>query len=191
MVSWRDGGVTGPRSVRLDAFGAGACRIAAGSPLGVLSALRLPFRTRGSCDALYVLQVGRDRAAGQQGWVYKVGHRLPSRSASDPGLRVRGGQRIVWFWCVQALRCQRTLDVHARSTGVGVRATITGYDDFGRGRRVAHASVRVVRTHGGSRVVRIDRHGVVRVRVRGGTRVVLSARRHGMVPSFPVGVTVR
>jgi hypothetical protein len=189
MIVDRSGAVTGPHRVAVGATRSGRCRLREGLPIGVLSALRAPFRARGSCGALYVHQVWSQRASGVQGWVYKVGRRLPSRSASDPGVRLRSGQRVIWFWCRRAGACQRTLTIAAPRVarrGRGFRVTVRGYDDFGRGRRVRGATVRY-----DGLSARTDRRGVAVLRARRPGRVRLIAVRRGMVRSFPSVVAVR
>lgn len=189
MVVHRSGAVVGPRRVAVRAVRVNRCRLREGLPVGVLSALRRPFGARGSCGALYVNRVGRDRAFGVQGWVYKVGRSLPGRAASDPGAALRSGQRVIWFWCRRAGACQRTLTLQVpRSARRGrtFRVVVRGYDDFGRGRRVRGA---IVRANG--RAARTDRRGVAVLRPRRPGRVRLVATRRGMIRSFPSTVAVR
>jgi hypothetical protein len=188
MIAWRDGGVTGPRSMTLGSLRVGRCAIGAGSPLAVLRGFGKPFRVRGSCDALYVFQVGRDRERGAAGWVYKVGRRLPSVSASR--FRVRSGAHVTWFWCREANACQRTLSMSVRSSDGLVRVTVIGYDDFGRGRRIRGATVGVSRP-GRRFSVRAGSDGVATFRTRRGTSIHLTARKRGTIPAFPRTVRVR
>ena len=183
----------GPARVALRAVtvrsGSRRCRLRAGLALNVLSLMRVPFGARGDCDALYVFQVRGHRETGRSGWVYKVGRRLPSRSASDPTGVLRSGQRLVWFWCRQAGNCQRTLAMAApRSVrrGVRFRVTVRGYDDFGRGRRIRGA---VVRYDG--QAARTNRSGVAVLRPRRPGRLRLVVTRRGMIRSFSSVVTVR
>jgi hypothetical protein len=186
--------VAGVKSVRLEPFRYGRCRIGRGLPLGALHFLRVPYRARGSCDALYVFEVGRSRASGRQGWVYKVGTRGGTASASDPSGpfgngRIRSGAEVVWFWCRRALRCQRSLKVtgerHVRRGG-RLRVRVRGYDDFGRGRVIRRALVTV----GGARV-RTDRRGLATIRMRRRGLFRLRASKDGLVPAFPIGIRVR
>ena len=189
MVVHRDGDVTGPRRVAVGPARAGRCRLREGLPVNVLASLRLPFGVRGSCGALYVESVRGVREAGRGGWVYKVGRRLPGRSASDPAVALRSGQRIIWFWCVRAGACQRTLAMQAPRTarrGRTFRVVVRGYDDFGRGRRVRGA---VVRYDG--LAARTNRSGVAVLRARRPGRLRLVATRRGMIRSFPSTVAVR
>ena len=188
MIAWRDGGVTGPRSMTLGSLRVGRCSIGEGSPLAVLRGFGKPFRVRGSCDALYVFQVGRDRERGAAGWVYKVGRRLPSTSASR--YRVRSGAHVTWFWCREANACQRTLSMSVRSRRGLVRVTVIGYDDFGRGKRIRGATVAVSRP-GRRFSVRSGRDGVAPFRTRRGAATRIAARKRGTIPSFPRSVLVR
>jgi hypothetical protein len=189
-IVWRDGGVTGPRDVRLDPLTVGRCRLGAGLPIAVLRELGKPFRAKGSCDALYVSQVGRDRARGAQGWVYKVGRRLPGRSASNPGERVRSGAHVTWFWCRRAGNCQRTLSTSVRSRRGLVRVRVTGYDDFGRGRRIRGATV-TVRRPGRTFRARTGRGGVATFNTRRGIRIRIGAAKRGLIPAYSRTVRVR
>ena len=194
MVVDRSGRViAGVTSVRLDAFRHGRCRIRAGLPLAALEQLRVGYRARGGCESLYVFQLGRDRARGQQGWVYKVGTRVGTAGASDPSGPfgsgpIRSGAEVVWFWCRHALRCQRTLRItgerHVRSGG-RMRLRVRGYDDFGRSRVVRGARVTF-----GRRTVRTNRRGLVDVRVRARAVYRVRAYKDGLVPAFPIGVRV-
>jgi hypothetical protein len=191
LVVGQSGWSAGPRTVAVSSTRVNRCRVRAGLPIGVLRELRQPFRARGSCRALYVFQVRRDRERGAGGWVYKVGRRLPGRSASDPAGRLRSGQRVTWFWCRQAGNCARTLVTSARASGRRMRVTVTGYDDFGRGRRVAGATVLVRRIGSRSRrTLRTGRDGTVLVPVRRG-RYRVDSRRRGLVRGFPTTARAR
>jgi hypothetical protein len=196
MVVGKSGSVmAGVKSVRLDAFRDGRCRIGEGLPLGVLHHLRVSFRARGGCESRYVFQIGRSRAAGRQGWVYKVGTRSGTASATDPSGpfgsgRIRSGSEVVWFWCRRALRCQRTLRIsgprRVRSRG-RLRMRIRGYDDFGRSRPIRGVGVTVA-----GRFARTNRRGYATFRMpprRGVYR--MRASKRGLVPAFPVGIRVR
>jgi hypothetical protein len=187
------------RSVRV---GGRRCAAGRATPLSVLAGTRLRFRLKdyGSCSrsprdagALYVTQVGPDRRGGPRGWVYKVGNRAGTTGAGDPsgpfgtGQRLRGGQRLLWFWCVQDRKagCQRTLDARPeRSTatpGEPLRVTVRGYDDDGHGVPVAGALVRL-----GGAQAQTGADGVATVTAPAGSgAVALTAERDGMVRSFP------
>src|SRR4051812_20862995 len=200
MIVHRSGAVFGPRSVGAGATRVRRCRVPAATPLAVLAALGRTggpsFRASGACSALYVFQVGGDRARGRAGWVYKVGHRLGTTAAADPsgpfgtGRRLRSGQHVTWFWCVSAARCQRTLAVSGvpRRTPRGrpLRVTVRAYDDNGRSVPAADASVAL----GTSRAVtgRDGRARLIAPRRRGSA--VLRAARRGLVPAFPVRVAI-
>jgi hypothetical protein len=200
MVVHRSGATFGPRAVLADAAPAGHCRAAPATPLAVLAALDHAggpsFRVRGACSALYVFQVGGDRASGRAGWVYKVGHRLGTTAAGDPtgpfgtGRRLSTGQRVAWFWCASAARCQRTLAISGVPARVrrrqAVRVVVRAYDDNGRGVRAAGVRVSL----GAARAV-TGRDGTARLTAparRG--RVAVGAARRGLVPAFPTAVTV-
>jgi hypothetical protein len=193
-----------PEPVRLRArtvqVGRRRCAVGAATPLSVLAGAGLPVRLRdyGSCGrsardagSLYVTQVGRERARGVQGWVYKVGNRVGTAGAGDPAVRLRDGQRLLWFWCVQAAgeQCQRTLDARPeRSTvaaGAPLRVTVRGHDDAGRGVAVAGARVRL-----GTAEAVTGPDGVAVLTAPGPGRVAVVAERDGMVRSFPRGVVV-
>jgi hypothetical protein len=186
------------RSVRV---GGRRCAVGRATPLSVLAGTRLALRLKdyGSCSrspadagSLYVTQVGPDRRGGPRGWVYKVGHRAGSTGAADPsgsfgtGRRLRGGERVLWFWCVQdrVKGCQRTLEAQPeRSTvapGAPLRVTVRGYDDDGRGVPVAGALVRM----GGAQAL-TGADGVAIVTAPAGSgAVALTAEHDGMVRSF-------
>ena len=193
MVVGRSGKVVaGVKTVRLNGFRRGRCRIRAGLPLGALRALRVGYRTRGCGGSLYVSRIGRTRARRQQGWVYKVNTRNGTAGAANPSGpfgngRVRSGSTIVWFYCYRALRCQRTLKMTGRRhvrRGGRVRVRVRGYDDFGRSKVVRGATVTV-----GGRRFRTNRRGLATLRLprrRGVWRV--RASRRGTVPAFPIGI---
>ena len=194
MVVGRSGDVVaGVKSVRLESFRHRRCRIRAGLPLGALHALGLPVESRGGCRSIYVYKVGAARAHGQQGWVYKVGTRGGTASASDPsgpfgGGRIRGGAEVVWFWCRRATRCQRSLRVtgerHVR-VGRTLRVRVRGYDDFGRSKVIRNATVTVGRAR-----VQTNRRGLATIKMIRRGLFRLRATKPGLVPAFPIGVRV-
>ncbi len=206
MVVGKDGVLRAPQEVRLKErtvkVGGRRCRIAAATPLSALAAtgVRYTLRDYARCtrrprDAagLYVRDVAGQRERGQAGWVYKVGRRIGTTSASDPsgpfgtGRRLRDGQRVTWFWCRVAGRCQRTLEVRAvAQAGTQLTAEVRGYDDFGRGRRIAGATVRLA---GATAVTGADGRAVLTAPAAG--RHDLTAERDGLVPAFPSAVTIR
>jgi len=191
------------RSLRV---GGRRCAVGRATPLSVLAGTRLRVRLQdyGSCGrsprdagALYVTQIGADRRRGPAGWVYKVGRRVGTTGAGDPsgpfgtGRRLRGGERLLWVWCVQARgeACQRTLEVSPASStvapGAPLRVTVRGYDDSGRGVRVAGATVRL-----GSATATTDAAGVAQVAAPASGAARLTAERAGMVRSWPRTVRV-
>ena len=204
MVVGKERVLRQPADVRLKErtvkVGGKRCRVGARTPLSVLAAtsLRLGIRDYGSCgkrprDAagLYVAKVGRERERGRGGWVYKVGRRVDSAGAGDlAGRRLRGGQRVLWFWCEQTSSggCQRTLEATPDRTtaapGETLSVTVRGYDDNGRGVLVEGATVRL-----GSATAVTGADGVAVLTVAGGGE--LRAEKDGMVRAFPREVTVR
>jgi hypothetical protein len=173
------------------------CTVSGKTALGALAALRMTVRLHdyGSCGrrpadaaSLFVKRIGPDRNRGQDGWVYKIGRRSPSSGAADTsGRRLRGGDRVLWFWChAQADGgCQRTLEaVPDRTTaapGETLRVTVRGYDNEGHGVLVEGATVRL----GSARAV-TGADGVATITVTGPGR--LTAAKDGAVRSFPVAV---
>jgi hypothetical protein len=176
------------------------CRLAAATPLSVLAGTRLRFGLRdfGHCgrrprtaSGLYVRSVGRERARGQAGWVYKVGRRAGTTGAADQsGSRLKDGQHVTWFWCVQASDCQRTLEVRPDrdrvAPGENLSVTVRGYDDLGRGVAVEGATVRL-----GSASAITASGGTATLTVPAETGTAeLQAERDGLVPAFPVEVRI-
>ena len=177
------------------------CKVGTGTALAALvrsRVSRVRLRDFGSCsrrarDAgqLFVTAIGRDRNRGQSGWVYKVGRRGATAGAGDPRGpfgrgRLRSGQRVVWFYCLRAANCQRTLSLRARAEGGGaVTVSVVGYDDEGRGVKVAGAEV-----HVGAVSARTDAKGVARASLPPG-RYRVHATKKGLVRSFPERVLVR
>jgi hypothetical protein len=183
------------------------CAVGAGTPLAALDGARRArgpsFRVRdyGACssrardsESLYVFQVGPDRARGRDGWVYKVGRKVPSVGAADlSGTRLRAGQGVVWFYCRMGRSggCQRTLEVTVDSPrvapGAPVRAVVKGYDDSGRGQAIANATVELAGT---GTLTGTDGSATLSAPARAG-RYLVSAQMDGTVPAFPVEVKVK
>lgn len=212
MVVGRSEVLRAPGEVRLAArtvrVGSRRCAVGPATPLGALLALRLPLEVKdyGACGraagdggGLFVRRVGPDRNRGQDGWVYKVGRRAGTTGAADPagafgdGRRLRDGQRVVWFWCVLSASesCQRTLEISPEVRrvrhGEVLRVRVRGFDDSGRGRPVAGATV----SFGEARVVSgVD--GIASIPVAPGDDgpTDLTAQKPGTVPAFPTGVVV-
>ena len=193
-----------PRSVRVSAttssVGRRRCAVAAGTALAALAAVHRGggpgFRLRdyGACSrraidssALFVTQIGPDRNRRADGWVYKVGRRVPSSGAADPsGRRLRTGERLTWFYCraQSSGGCQRTLEVAPLSgAGQTLRVRVRGYDDNGRAVAVAGATVSA-----GAQAAVTGADGTASFPALGAGTRSLQAQRAGMVPSFPVRV---
>lgn len=171
------------------------CALGKATPLSALAGAGVPFTLRdyGSCSrrardagSLYVRRIGPDAARGRDGWVYKVGNRSGSAGAADPGgsfgtgRTLRRRDRVLWFWCVKDRRdaCQRTLVVRAHAASGSVHVVVRGYDEQGRGKRVAGASVRV-----GGETATTDAGGTATLTVSAG-RHRLEASKPGLVPAF-------
>jgi len=177
------------------------CAVAAATALAALDAVRrgggpaYRLRDYGACTrraadstSLFVTQIGPDRNRRANGWVYKVGRRVPGVGAADPsGRMLRAGDRLTWFYCraQSSGGCQRTLVVTPRSgPGQPLRVVVRGYDDNGRGLAVAGATVTA-----GGRTALTARDGTASfppLVVAAVQRV--QAQRPGMVSSFPVAV---
>ena len=204
LVVFRNGQAVG-RRVRASAVsvrvGRRRCAVGAATALAALIRSRpgaIGLRDYSSCSrraadagGLYVRSIRRDRARGQNGWIYKVGNRLATAGAADPTGpfgrgRLRGGQRVTWFYCIYRRGCQRTLALRARDEGGGVLSVrVRGHDDAGRGVPVAGA-----RVSAGGQAAMTDGSGIARLRVAAGRHVV-RASKPGLVRSFGERVTVR
>jgi hypothetical protein len=186
------------------------CAVAAGTALAALAALRrtggprYALRDYGHCSraprdaaSLFVTAIAGERNRGRDGWVYKVNERAGTAGAADPGgafgdgRRLGSGQRVLWFWCTMgATGCQRTLAVIVPSApvapGAPVTATVTGYDDQGRGVAVAGARIALA---GASAITDAGGHATLPAPAAPGA-YALSAQASGLVPSFPATVRV-
>jgi hypothetical protein len=174
------------------------CAVAAGTPLAALLRSGLPgirLKDYGSCSSrpadaagLYVSRIRKDVAKGVNGWVYKVGNRVATIGAGDTsnGL-LKPRARVTWFYChMKANGCQRTLGVKPSALGGGqVRVTVRGYDDRGKAKLVAGASVQV-----GDRSATTDSEGVATLTVPAGPAEV-HATAKGLVRSFEERLDVR
>lgn len=205
LVVFRDGqadqaAVTAARATAR--VGGRRCAVGAGTPLAALlrSGTRgIGLRDYGSCSkraadagGLYVWRIRRDRARGANGWVYKVANRAATAGAGDPTGpfgrgRLRPGARVTWFYCrMRAGGCQRTLAVRPEALGGGeLRVTVRAYDDRGRGRPAAGATVRA-----GADSAIADSRGIATLTRAPGT-VELFAEAKGAVRSFTERVDVR
>ena len=182
-------------------LGGRRCTVGAGTPLAALIRSRiaaLKLKDFGSCSrkpadaaGLYVAAIGKDRASGPNGWVYKVGNKVASAGAADPAGpfgrgRIRSGTRVTWFFCrmnASTSSCQRTLGVKTASDASGVTVTVRSYDDRGRSKLVAGATV-----HGGAATATTDANGIAHL-AAGTTRVW--AESPGTVRSFEEAVAAR
>jgi hypothetical protein len=209
MVVGKSAVLAGPERVAFKArsvrVGGKRCAVGRATPLSVLAGTGVSFTVRdyGACSrrprdagSLYVSRVGPDRERGRDGWVYKVGRRSGSAGAADPtgsfgtGRRLRAGQRVLWFWCVKDPddACQRTLETSSARTvapGAQLAVTVRGYDESGRGVRVAGATVRL----GGATAV-TGADGVATVTAPAAGKYRVRAEKAGMVVSFGERVVV-
>jgi hypothetical protein len=190
---------------RFVGIGGKRCAIGRATPLSALAGTSISFRLvdYGACSrrardagSLYVRQIGRERAKGRDGWVYKVGRRSGSAGAADPAGpfgsgTLRAGQRVLWFWCVKDSRdrCQRTLETSAApasAPGAPVTVTVRGYDEAGKGVPVEGATVRL-----GDATAVTGADGVATVAAPAAVgRHDIEASKAGLVPAFPRSVTV-
>ena len=204
LVVFRDGKAVG-RKVRARGVyvrvGGRRCAVGSGTALAALVRSRpgaIGLRDYSSCSSrpadaggLYVRSIRGERGRGQNGWIYKVGHRQATAGAADPAGpfgrgKLRSGRRVTWFYCVYRRGCQRTLALRARAEGGGVLSVrVRGYDDAGRGVLVAGA-----RVSAGARAATTDGSGTARLRLPPGRHLV-RASKPGLVRSFGERVTVR
>lgn len=178
------------------------CAVGTGTPLAALVRSRpgrIGVKDYASCSrrpadavSLYVRSIRGDRAGGPRGWVYKVGHRQGTSGAADTSGpfgrgRLRGGQRITWFFCtLRKGSCQRTLELRAKPAGSGVVSVrVRSYDDEGRGAAAAGATV----SSSGVRAI-TDSAGRATLTVSPG-RHTIHAEKPGLIRSFGELVTVR
>jgi hypothetical protein len=200
LVVFRDGHpLTGSAKARKARVKVGhrKCTVGAATPLAALAALHPPklrLRDYGSCGkrardagSLYVRSIGGDAAKGLDGWVYKVGNRLATAGAGDPSGpfgngRLKKGARVTWFYChmdADTHSCQPTLGVTADAGSTElVHAHVTAYDDRGRAKPAAGATV-----HAGDTTATTDSNGDAQFVVPPG-RYSVFADRDGSVRSF-------
>jgi hypothetical protein len=176
------------------------CRVGAATPLAALlrTPLDLTVEDFGSCSrkasdagGLYVASVEGERETGAAGWVYKVGNQVLSSGAGDAASKLRGGDHLLWFWCVSAGGCQRTLVAKPASAtaaaGGQLDVTVTAYDDNGNGIPAAGATVTL---GSASAVAGADGVATLTVPDRSGTLKAVATKAK-LVRSFPAGVRVR
>ena len=178
-----------------------SCAVGSGTPLAALAHSKIgsfQLHDYGSCSSnardaagLYVRRIRKDAAKGPNGWVYKVGTKVAPAGAGDPSGpfgngRLKSGARLTWFYCRMGSRgCQRTLAVGAKALGGGrVRVTVRAYDDYGKSRAAAGATV-----HVGNLTAKTDSHGVATVTASPGTRKVY-AQSKGLVRSYTERIDV-
>jgi hypothetical protein len=176
------------------------CATATGTALSALVRSkpgRIRLRDFGSCSrrardgaGLFVARIGPNRNSGRNGWVYKVGRKAATAGAADPSGpfghgRLRSGQRVLWFYCfLRSAGCQRTLAVRTRTEPGAVMVRVVGYNDEGRGKTIAGATVKA-----GGTTALSDPNGLARLELAPG-RYRLYARKDGLVRSFSKRVTV-
>jgi len=181
--------------------GGRSCALASGTPLAALVRSRpgrIGLRDFGSCSRrardsgqLFVRSIRRDRNRGQDGWIYKVGRRLPDAGAGDPAGpfgrgRLRSGQRVTWFYGrKEGASFQRTLELKATMSGRTVSVTVRGYDDNGRGVAVPGAAV-----SSGAGSAQTGANGRATLELPPG-RHLFHASKLGFVRSFGERVVVR
>jgi hypothetical protein len=178
------------------------CRVGAGTPLAALIRSRpgkLSLKDYGACSkraadaaGLYVAAIAGHRARGMNGWVYKVGNRVATAGAGDPGGpfghgRLHSGARVTWLYCrMRRSGCQRTLGLKAKALGGGkLRVTVRAYDDRGRSKLERDAAV-----HAGAAPVRTDARGRATLELEPGRRQVWVTHK-GRVRSFVEKFVVR
>jgi len=216
MVVGADGRVlSSARTVSASAtavrVGGRSCAVAGGTPLAVLAALRrdggpaFAIRDYGRCGSaprnsgqLFVYSLGGERNSGQNGWEYKVDGVSGTTGAADPsgpmgdGRRLRSGSQVLWFWCVAfAGGCERTLDLAPGATtvsrGSSLSVTVMGSDNEGRAAPVAAAIVTLGTDFASTGAA--GQATLLAPSVPGS--YALSARKSGLVGSFPETIVVR
>jgi len=177
------------------------CSLARGTALAALVRSRpgrIVLRDFGSCSRrardsgqLFVRSIRGQRNRGQDGWIYKVGRRLPDAGAADPAGafgrgRLRTGQRVTWFYGrKQGASFQRTLELKATVSGRMVTVLVRGYDDNGRGVTVPGAAV-----SSGAGSAQTNANGHATLELPPG-RHLLVASKPGFIRSFGERVVVR
>jgi hypothetical protein len=179
------------------------CAVGPGLPLSALlrSAVRkISLKDYGQCSrrtrdgsGLYVRAIGRDKARGNDGWVYKVDHRHAVAGAADPAGpfgrgRLKSGARVAWYYCRtddESGRCAPTLEVNPRVDPDGsVAVEVRAYDDEARASTAGGATVRA-----GAVTATTGPDGMARLSLPPGTHS-LHAEAPGTIRSFPERVVV-
>jgi hypothetical protein len=131
---------------------------------------------------MFVTSVGGEHNHGAAGWEYKLGHRDPSFGAGDPGGRLHAGQQLLWYWCVRAGDCERTLTLSSALMGSTLHVHVLGEDENGHQISVAGATV-----HYGGHTAVTDGGGHAAFAIALGVKT-LYATKQGLVRSFPTTV---
>lgn len=177
------------------------CAVAAATPLAALLAAKpgpIAYHDYGACSrkaadgsGLFVKSIRGERNRRQDGWVYKVGRKLATAGAADPGGpfgagRLRSGDDVVWFYCRQLTNgsCQRSLTIDTSVDDGTLSVTVTGYDDAGEGVSIAGATVRA-----GGRRATTDGDGKATLALDKGSHLV-HATKQGAIRSFAKRVKV-
>ena len=192
MVVGRTKTLFGPHDVKLRPgrakVGHRHCAVPGGTAVAGLLSARLAPRVSdvAGCDpaSMFVSRIGHDANHGQAGWEYKVGHAAPSFGAADPGGKLHSGEQLLWFWCLRASSCQRTLSVASQFRGAVAQFHVVGFDGNGHGRAISGATV-----HIGTLKKVTNSHGWARAALAPG-RYQVFATRSGMVRSFSSTVGV-
>jgi hypothetical protein len=204
LVAYRNGDAVQSRVTASSAtaqLGSRRCAVGAGTPLAALlhSKLKVQLKDYGACSTrpadaggLYVRRIRSDAAKGVNGWVYKVGNKVGTTGAGDPSGpfgsgRLHKGARVTWFYChMKTTGCQRTLTVKPKALGGGqVTVTVRAYDDQGRARAAAGATVFL-----GTASAKADSKGVATFNADPGVAKV-RAEAKGTVRSFQEQIEVR
>jgi hypothetical protein len=179
------------------------CEIGAGTPLAALVVSRVAkigLHDYGTCSSkprdaagLFVRKLGTDANAGQDGWVYKVGHKSGTAGAADPtGAFGHGklhfGAHVLWFYCqMQGSSCQRTLSFDQITTQPpgGVEVKVSAYNDRGKGIPAAGVTVHVDSATGVT-----DANGIAHIDAGVGTHTMY-ADGGGYIRSFDTPVELQ
>lgn len=177
------------------------CAAGTGTPLAALFRSKpgkIGLKDFGSCSkhavdggGLFVRSIHGTRNKGQNGWVYKVGHKAATAGAADPTGpfghgRLRSGRRVTWFYCYMTdASCQRTLEVKVSVAAETMTVRVRGYDDAGKGKLIQGAAVHVNGVTAATNAL-----GVAQFEVPAGTYRVY-ATNAGMVRSFSERVAVK
>lgn len=196
LVAFRDGSAkvkTVSTATIKVTVGGRRCTVGARTALAALARSKpgkLKLHDFGSCSrrasdaaGLFVRSIRGDVNRGQNGWVYKVGHRAATAGAADPGGPfgrglLKAGQRVTWFYCRWNDGCQRTLELRL-TTGPGtLTARARAYDDEGKSIPAEGATVTA-----GGQTAQTDADGIARLSLPPG-RYSAVATKPGLIRSF-------